>query len=109
MSSRYNPQLFGNEELEKSIVRLKERPSSRKDFAVLQQAVEDLTEQATRNALLAVGEVGQRAVGMMGAYRILSAMLRDADGKKPENIPPEVADALFGELPEDAEDEGDGK
>lgn len=106
MSTIGNPQLERNRDLEMAIVRLKAGGGSKEDFALLQWAIEDMAEQATTNVTLAIGEIGQRAVGVMGAYRIVAAMLRDADGGTPPKQ--EVKDgevSPWGDLPEDAEGE----
>jgi hypothetical protein len=82
MSSRKNPQLSGNRHLEIAIVRLKNGHGSGEDFRLFAAAIEDMAEKATENVGRAIGEIGQRAVGVMAALRMVSAMIRDADGQE---------------------------
>ena len=84
MSLNRNPQLSGNRPLEMAIVRLKDGRGGAEDFAFFAAAIEDMADKATENVGRAIGEIGQRAVGVMAALRMVSAMIREADGHEPQ-------------------------
>lgn len=95
MSSTGNIYLQHNPDLENSLVRLKELDEVKADTARLVAQLEELKEAALDGAIAAQGETAQRALGAVGAYRVILAIIRDADGKeyRPKKDQEEGADA----------------
>lgn len=83
MSSRGNIHLRRNPELENALVRMKEGPDGGADLSVLRSALADLKEAFEEQALSARGEDAMRALGAMGAFRMVLGIIDDADGREP--------------------------
>ncbi len=97
MSRKGNLHLAQAPELEAALCRLKAGEQSGPDLALLTGKVESLLEASLEAAVSAMGEVSDRALGAVGAYRVLLSIIRDADGLPPPETEP--APDLF---PEDA-------
>ncbi len=107
MSSSGNIYLQHNPDLENSLVRLKELDEVKADTARLVAQVEALLEAALAGAIAAQGETAQRALGAVGAYRVLLAIIRDADGAEYRPRKGQGKDGAEGE-DDGAADEDDG-
>lgn len=84
MSSKGNLHLQRNPDLEKALVRLKEGPDAvAADLATLRAALAGMKDRCETQALSARGEDAMRALGAMGAFRVVLAIIDDADGREP--------------------------
>lgn len=98
MSRNGNIHLEQSPKLEEALCRLKANEQSALDLAQLEAKVADLLEASLEAAVSALGEVSDRALGAVGAYRVLLSIIRDADGQPPagsQETPPDL-------FPEDA-------
>ena len=80
MSSTGNIYLQHNPDLENSLFRLKELDEVKADTARVVRFFEDMKEASEVCAIKSEGEMSQRALGALGAYRLILSIFRDADG-----------------------------
>ena len=83
MSSRGNIHLQHDPDLERALVRMKEGPDGGGDIGILREALARLKDRCETQALSARGEDAMRALGAMGAYRVMLGIIDDADGREP--------------------------